>query len=111
MFPVTHIKVYNSEEESPSFNDTITHLLPPDISHLKKKKSNEGIAISTKWEANVRQNCKVRQIKREADKKVQIKDELIKPEVEEEIEVLDLIKDKEDNDNTEGKLAPAPAPP
>ena len=78
---------------------------------MKKKKSNEGIAISTKREANVRQNRKVRQIKGEADKKVRIKDELIEPEVEEEIEVLDLIKDKEDNDDIEGELAPAPAPP
>src|SRR6266480_382851 len=110
VFPVTRIKVYNSEEESPSFDDTINRLLPADISHLKKKKSNDGIAISTKREANVRQNRKVRQIKRETDKKVRIKDELIEPEVEEEIGVLDLIKDKEDNDDTEGELAPAPAP-
>ena len=102
VFPVTRVRVktYSSEEES--FN--VTHLPPPNISHLKKKKSNEEIAISMKWETNIRKNCKKAQIKKEASK-IQIKNE--EPEVEEEKEFkeFNFVRDYDAEE-----LAPASAP-
>ena len=110
VFPVTciRVKTYSSEEE---FFD-VTHLLPPNISHLKKKKSNEEITISTKRGKNIRKNCKKAQIKKEASE-VRIKDE--EPEVKEEEEEEEDEEEefKEFNfvrDYDAEELAPASAP-
>ena len=92
--------MYSSEEES--FD--VTHLLPPNISYLKKKKSNEGIAISMKQETNIQKNRKKAQIKKEASK-VQIKDEEPEVEEEEEFKEFNLVRDYDTEE-----LAPASAP-